>query len=615
MKLGFRRRRQSMAAIFVLLVAANIFGESSVPEAREGVMDLRSYDFAQDGPVVLAGEWAFYWNTLVDAENFREVVGGEPDHFIRVPSYWDDLADIDPRVSPRGVATYALRILADPGVEPRALKFLNITPNADIHLNGVRISQLGHVDADPERSRSGNRIQVIPVPSEKDELVLTVSISNYHNVNGGLNRPIQFGRFDQIMRSRVQGLAIEAVLMGGLLLMGLYQITLFLLDRKRRAPLFMAALCLLAFAFSGFKNEMVLLTIVPAWGGEIRTKFIFIALTLATPAFALYAYNLYPAYVRKWFNWAVVPPALVFAVLVLMTPKAFYTRFLLVMEALLFATAVGNITMLVIGYLKTRDQRVMYYLGGLLFLIASILFSVLDNEFAVVFQSAAGVFFVFILYQAFLQAYIYSHAFREIDHLARQKSNLEKRNVELFSLSYIDSLTGICNRRLLDDYLASNWRVNSFSERSLGMILIDIDDFKMYNDYFGHRQGDVCLTKVCEVIQRTLEELGEDTLARYGGEEFAVIVSDTDEMTLFRYAETIRLAVESAGIDHPASRAAGVVTISLGCACLVPSIDSDPETLLDEADRALYRAKAAGRNRSILGGSPDAAVSWGPRSV
>jgi len=73
--------------------------------------------------------------------------------------------------------------------------------------------------------------------------------------------------------------------------------------------------------------------------------------------------------------------------------------------------------------------------------------------------------------------------------------------------------------------------------------------------------------------------------------------------------------VESAGIDHPASRAAGVVTISLGCACLVPSIDSDPETLLDEADRALYRAKAAGRNRSILGGSPDAAVSWGPRSV
>ncbi|MDT8298009.1 MAG: diguanylate cyclase, partial [Spirochaetaceae bacterium] len=594
-----------------------LFAEDSVstPIAESAVIDLRNYDFDSDGPVALNGEWAFHWDTAVSYENFFQIISGTPDHYINVPSYWDKLSDVDPRITAQGVATYRLKILLPHMRRTMAIKFLNITPNADVFVDGVRVVEIGDVNPNPQYSKSGNMIQILPIEVSGPSVDVVVSISNFHNVSGGLNRPIDFGFYNDIRESREHVLSAEALFLGGLMLMGLYQIALFMLDRKRKAPLFMALLCFLSFFFAGFKHEMVLLSLFPGWDGEIRTKFIFSALALAPMGFTYYAYNIYPVHFIRWVNRVILAIASVFTVVILSTPKAFFTRFLIPMEAVILVVAVYNITALTRGYIRGRDRRLLFSLGGLVFLLASIVFSILDNAFAVVFQSVAGIFFVFILYQAFLQAYIFSHAFQEIDHLSIQKSKLEKRNVELFSLSYIDSLTGSCNRRLFDDYLASNWRVNSLSDRSLGMILIDIDHFKMYNDYYGHRQGDVCLLKVCELIRAEMNGLGLDTLARYGGEEFTVIISDTDEMSLFRIAERFRKAVEAGRIEHPASAISDVVTISLGCACIIPSMDMDPESLLDAADKALFEAKEKGRNRTEVYDVVGEETTWGPRLV
>ena len=605
--------------VFLILTPGGISAqtEKSDPRAEKGVIDLRGYDFQQDGTLTLAGEWGFYWDTAITEDSFDDFLKTEPDLYAEVPSYWDDIEDSELGITPQGFATYSLRILTDPAGNSGALalKFLNITPNADIYIDGLRIAEIGKVDPNRELSKSGNRILLIPVPDSDNGILLTVGISNYHNVNGGLNRPIQFGRYVDVLRIREQLLSLDAIFLGGLMLMGLYQLSLFLLDRKHKAPIFMALLCFLAFFFSGFKNEMVLLSLFPGWSGEIRTKFIYLALTLSAPTFLLYAYNLYAAHFRKGLNWIPVSIALLFTFIILLTPNAVYTMFIIPLEIMVLISAVYTIVKLILGYVKSRDRLILYYLGGLGFLLASIIFGMIDNEISVVFQSVAGTFFIFILYQAFLQAHIFSTVFTEIDHLSLQKSKLEKRNVELFSLSYIDSLTETCNRRLMDDFLTSNWRVNAFSERSVGMILIDIDDFKFYNEFYGHRQGDVCLVKVCELIRDELGKHGQYTLARYGGEEFAVIVSDMDELTLFRIAEKLRLAVEAGGISHQNSRAADVVTISIGCASLIPARDTEPESLLDAADKALHRAKSKGRNRTELYSSETNAVSFGPRLV
>jgi len=591
--------------------------DSEVPRAVNGVLDLRGYDFKKNGPLILAGEWGFYWDTVISSENYSEVIGHSPDLYTEVPSYWDNLTKIDSRITPQGVCTYSLEVLISFPVDrgPLALKFLSITPNADIFIDGKSIAEIGKVDKERSLSESGNSIRLMPVPAHKDSFLLTVSISNYHNVNGGLNRPIQIGFYRDILNDREKSLSLDALFLGGLMLMGLYQLSLFLLNRKQISSLFMAVLCLLAFFFSGFKNEMVILSLFPGWDGEVRTKFIYLALTLAGPFLTLYAYSLYPKCFPRKVNWLLLSMATVFSLIILFTPKAFYTRFIIFLEVLVLLSSFYTIAMLVTGYFKFRDKYILYYLSGLGFLVLSIVFSIIDNEISFMFQSPAGIFFVFILYQAFLQAFIFSSAFNEIDNLSEEKDKLEKKNVELFSLSFIDGLTEACNRRLMDDFLASNWRVNAFSERSVGVILIDIDDFSYYNDYYGRRRGDACLVKISNLLRDELSTLGQDTLSRYGGEEFAVIVSDMDGDTIFKMAEKLRNAVETGGIQHQASDLSEVVTISIGCASLIPTRDELPETLLDAAFKALLEAKEHGKNRTVLYQPELSGITWEPRLV
>jgi len=603
-----------LSVLSVLLYAGD---SSTEPRAKEGTLDVRGYDFKSRGPLTLAGDWSFYWNTVISQDTFATVISRPPDLFVNVPSYWDQLDKSDSRISAQGAATYSLKIITDASsdIGSLALKFFSITPNADIFIDGQRVARVGNVNIDRKISRPGNRILLTPVPEGHSSFILTISISNYHNVNGGLNRPIQIGLYDDILKKREFRLSLDALFLGGLMLMGLYQLSLFLLNRKQRASLYMALLCFMAFFFSGFKNEMVLLSLFPGWDGEIRTKFIYLCLTMAGPLLTLYAYSLYPAHFRKKINWILVSIAILFSLIILLTPKAFYTRFIIPLEIFVLISSLYTIVMLVRGYLSTKDIHILYYLSGLGFLVLSIVFSIVDNEISFMFQSAAGIFFVFILYQAFLQAYIFSNAFTEIDTLSEEKSKLEKRNVELFSLSYIDPLTETCNRRLMDDFLASNWRVNAFSDRSVGIILIDIDDFRYYNDYYGLKQGDACLVKVCDLLRDELVLIGQDTLARYGGEEFAVILSDQDDQKLYDTAERLRKSVEAGMIKHPASDVSDVVTISVGCANLIPTRDELPEILLDTAAKALFEAKENGKNRTVLFRTNTAVHSWNPRLV
>ena len=601
-------------AMITAMAAGVGAGESEVV-AVGGVIDLRNSNLEEHEPISLNGEWAFYWDIVVSQEQGNLLSGIEPDHYVMVPSYWDELVEIDSEITAQGTATYALEILVPPVRKTLALKFLNITPNAEIYVDGIRMAEIGIVDQDPAISRSGNNTMVIPLSNVGESIYLTVSVSNYHNVNGGLNRPIEIGFFEDILRNRERRLSMDAIFLGGLLLMGLYQFMLFLLHRSRKAPLFMAMFCLLAFFFSGFKHEMVLLALYPGWDGEVRTKFIFLSLALVPLVLSNYTHCLYPAHFQKLMIRIMAVISIVFALLILSTPKSVYTASLLFLEIFLAISSLYSLGMLVRGYLLSKDRLILFYLGGLLFLLASIAFSILDNAFSVVFQSVAGVFFIFILYQAFLQAIIYSYAFQEIDFLSNQKAKLEKRNVELFSLSYIDSLTDTCNRRLMDDFLASNWRVNALNGKTLGMILIDIDEFKGYNEYYGHRKGDACITRVSVLIRKELILIGQDTLARYGGEEFAVIISDIGEAEILKIAERLRIAVEHGGIEHRSSGTANVVTISLGCAIILPSMEEDPETLLDAAELALHQAKTDGRNRTVMHGADSGVRSWQPRLV
>ncbi|MDP3847719.1 MAG: GGDEF domain-containing protein [Pseudomonas sp.] len=189
-------------------------------------------------------------------------------------------------------------------------------------------------------------------------------------------------------------------------------------------------------------------------------------------------------------------------------------------------------------------------------------------------------------------------AVTDLSSSMRRERLLKAQAEKLGHQSLTDALTGIANRRRMNNHLEEEVRRAARSYRPLSVILLDIDHFKLFNDRFGHLAGDECLIRMALSLQARVSRAG-DLLARYGGEEFCVILPDTDGEAAQTFAESLRCKVESLNIEHPDNSCAPVVTISLGVASWLPGNPETPIGLLLKADNALYRAKQQGRNCAL----------------
>jgi diguanylate cyclase (GGDEF)-like protein len=184
---------------------------------------------------------------------------------------------------------------------------------------------------------------------------------------------------------------------------------------------------------------------------------------------------------------------------------------------------------------------------------------------------------------------------REIGRRAQAEDKLEE-------LATTDALTGLKNRRKFDAAIDSEWRRAARQKLPLALLMIDADHFKSYNDTFGHQAGDQVLIGVAICISDSVRRAG-DCAARYGGEEFAVLLPGLSAVEALAVAETIRLKVQQWS-DAPT-----VTTVSIGVASLTPAATMEWYQLLKAADKALYAAKANGRNRSVLASLPELALA------
>jgi diguanylate cyclase (GGDEF)-like protein len=178
-----------------------------------------------------------------------------------------------------------------------------------------------------------------------------------------------------------------------------------------------------------------------------------------------------------------------------------------------------------------------------------------------------------------------------------RRSFLESRL--LAELAQLDPLTGMKNRRVLDEHLARVWQHAVDDGRTIAVLLIDVDYFKAYNDRYGHQAGDQTLRRVAHTLQSFVRR-PLDVIARYGGEEFAAILYDVDPREARATAERMRRAISDLAIEHRASRVTAMVTISVGVAAIAPAQRRKSRGALQLADEALYKAKSEGRNRVEL---------------
>lgn len=185
--------------------------------------------------------------------------------------------------------------------------------------------------------------------------------------------------------------------------------------------------------------------------------------------------------------------------------------------------------------------------------------------------------------------------------LSFEKMGLEESNLRLQYLTAIDGLTQIANRRSLDMTLSTEWQRALRKREPIGVIMIDVDHFKLFNDTYGHQAGDECLRGVAGTLKDFARRPG-DLAARYGGEEFVLVLTNATAQQTRLVAERVRDKIVELAIPHQRS-SHGNVTASFGVASIVPNVrHAGPEALLLAADQALYRAKESGRNRVVADG-------------
>ncbi|WP_339775940.1 sensor domain-containing diguanylate cyclase [uncultured Methylophaga sp.] len=183
----------------------------------------------------------------------------------------------------------------------------------------------------------------------------------------------------------------------------------------------------------------------------------------------------------------------------------------------------------------------------------------------------------------------------DISERKKTEQELIKLQKELEELSFKDGLTGVANRRMFDSVIETEWLKARQNKQPLSLIIIDIDFFKEYNDFYGHLQGDDCLKQVAETLNN-VKARSRDFFGRFGGEEFIMLLPEADENAAWSIAERCRQALFKKQIPHEQSKVSQLLTISLGVSTMIPSQDDEHNELISRADKQLYQAKQKGRN-------------------
>lgn len=188
------------------------------------------------------------------------------------------------------------------------------------------------------------------------------------------------------------------------------------------------------------------------------------------------------------------------------------------------------------------------------------------------------------------------HLVDSLDHLLKAfQQGLEQRD-QLHHLSTMDGLTGVANRRHFDEFYKRHWELAQQTQQPLSVIFIDIDNFKEFNDHYGHAMGDDALRAVSNALNQCIDPT-RDLLARYGGEEFVCVLLGQHHDNAVQVANRLREAVLSLAIPHAYSSTHANLTVSMGVSSMSPGLSVSAEALIKHADQHLYHAKRLGRNR------------------
>lgn len=336
---------------------------------------------------------------------------------------------------------------------------------------------------------------------------------------------------------------------------------------------------------------MMLKTVFTNLTGEMRAKLIYLSFLLPFPVFACYTKSIYDCIFGKKSYRIIIISAALLLCFVLLFKSSVFSKYLLYLEAANLVLAIFLITRLLYLFIKTRGTTPLTLLMGMYIFIIAFIAAILDDNLIMPADAPFLLFTCFIIFLTAGNTMISIRAFNKLKQLHNALITSEKDKENLRKLSYIDSLTEISNRRHFNEFIKVHWERNNFIGESTVVFMIDIDNFKLFNDTYGHQEGDRCLREVAAAMNVELNR-ENDIIFRYGGEEFVIVISNISAEDSMNIAEKIRANVENLKITNINSLCNKYVTVSIGISYYNPSLKQTSwEKTLKEADNALYQAK------------------------
>ncbi len=596
------------------------------PIAQNGVLDLRDYHFP--GHVRLDGEWRFIWRDT----SLSGISSTDDKVNLDVPGSWKGFRYKGAKLPGHGAGSYFLTILLPERPISYAVKFTTAGTAYNLFVNGGLVGSVGIYSTDSSLSRPLYEPKIYNLDALSNQLTLRIDVSNYDHRLGGLWESISFGSTEDIYQYREKQVAMTLFMFGTIFVMGIYHLGIFSLSTRGKAALYFGIFCLIIGLRTLTTGEIFLLQIWPSISWQLLIKIEYLTFYTGIPVFFLFVRLQFPDEISERVSQVVIGISTLFILLVLFTHADIFSSSLPYFQPLSLLIMLYIIYGLILAFIRGEEGSAMVLVGFLSIVVAfinDILY--VANVVHTGHLISLGLL-IFILTQALLISVRFAKAYTTIElqrtklehtntayqselesrksaelEVLRHKNHLEElvedrtaelqiANERLKELSRVDGLTGIANRRRLDEELYREWKRMLREKRPLSVVICDIDHFKLYNDTYGHQRGDDCLVSVATAIKDSVNRPG-DLTARYGGEEFCLVLPETAGPGAMRIAELVRKNVVKLNLEHKSSPVAKMVTLSLGVATLIPDKGSQPIVLLEAADRALYQAKGNGRNR------------------
>ncbi len=395
----------------MLLVSCQRLNMSEArPLAKNGVLDLRHWNFQKDGTIPLNGEWSFYWKKLLEPDDFeaKEPLGFA--EFFNFPGRWDGYESKNGELPGSGYATFRLHIITNPAIKPLALKIPDMATSYKMWVNNRIVSTNGRVGKNSKTSKPQSLPNVTSFSTESEDIYLTLQVSNFSHKKGGVWLPIEFGSESDIRKSRTGKLAFELFLVGSLMVMSFYHLGLFVLRRSDRSTIYFSLVCFLIAVRTLLVGERFFIWLFPDFNWEIFQKMEYLSFYLSIPFFYLFVSSLYSEFSRRAGS-VLILVSILFSVFTLVTPVIIFSHGILYYEMMMIVFCFYIPYVLIKAIIHKKEGAILVSVG-IFILSATVIYDILaQNEILYNINLSSIGLFVFVFIQSIMLSMRFSKAF------------------------------------------------------------------------------------------------------------------------------------------------------------------------------------------------------------